>query len=115
MHVEVRTRGLEAASDVREHAVRRIHATLSRFAGEVSSALVRITDVNGPRGGADKRCQITLRGQRIGSATVEEHHADAYAAIHLAVERAAAAVGRTIERRRSQRRDWDRMTWRTTE
>lgn len=102
MKIEIRFRSLPASDELREHAVRRLRLDLRHFGAEVSGAMVRIADVNGPRGGVDKRCQVTVSGRQIGSPTVEEHHEDAFAAVGLAVGRAARAVGKVLERARDR-------------
>lgn len=104
MKIEVRFRALETSDSLREYVARRIHFQLSRFNGEVSWVLVRISDLNGPKGGADKRCQVTVRGPALGPVTIEDVSADAYSAADMAIERAARAVGRDIERTRAARR-----------
>jgi len=105
MKIELRFRGLEASDSLREHTVRRIHLHLSRFGQDVSAVAVRIGDVNGPRGGLDKRCRITVRGPRLRLSTLEELSADAYAAVDSAVARVARAVGRDLERARDAKGD----------
>lgn len=100
MMIEVRFRALDASDALRAHAVRRIHFQMSRFGEEVSSVLVRISDVNGPRGGPDKRCHVTVRGPTLTPVSVDDLSEDPYAAVDVAVERAARAVGRDIERAR---------------
>ena len=104
MKIEFRLRGLESSDALRDHAARRIHFHLRRFGNEVTAVLVRIADVNGPKGGLDKRCQITVRGQRLGSATIDEMSGDAYSAVDMAVERIGRSVGRELDRARSDRR-----------
>ena len=104
MKIEVRFRGLESSDALREHVSRRIHLHLSRFGNEVTAVLVRIADVNGPKGGIDKRCQVTVRGPRFGSATLDEASGDAYSAVDTAVERIGRSVGRGLDRARSDRR-----------
>lgn len=104
MKIDVRFHALQTSHALREHVGRRIHFRLSRFNGEVSSVLVRIGDVNGPKGGVDKRCQVTVRGPTFSSVTIEDLSADAYSAVDMALERAARAVGRGIERARAARR-----------
>lgn len=101
MRIDVRFRGIQASEALREHAFRRVHFQLSRFNGDVGSVVVRIGDVNGPRGGVDKRCFVAVRGPAFGSVGVEDTSADAYEAVGAAVERAARAVGREIERARA--------------
>jgi hypothetical protein len=98
MKIEVRVRGLEDAWELRERAARRVGSQLRRFADECASVVVRIEDQNGPRGGVDKRCQIEVRGPRIGAALVEEIGADAAATVDVAAARAAQAVARRLGR-----------------
>lgn len=105
MKIEVRFRGMEASETLREHVLRRIHLQLSRFDGEVGSVVVRIADVNGPKGGVDKRCNITVRGPALAAVIVEDLSADTYSAVVSAAERAARAVGRELERVRTARRE----------
>ena len=104
MKIEIRFRGLEYSNALREHVARRIHFHLSRFGSELMTVLVRIADVNGPKGGIDKRCQVTVRGQRFGSATLNEMSGDAYSAVDMAMERVSRSVGRELDRVRGPRR-----------
>ena len=103
MKIDVRFRGLEPSDALRDHAVRRIHFHLSRFGHEISSVLVRISDVNGPKGGVDKQCQVTVRGRRLSDVIIDDLSGDAYSAVDMAVERVGRAVGRDIERVRGAR------------
>ena len=103
MKVEVRFHGLEASEELRVHAARRVHQHLSRFGQQLSAVVVRIADVNGPKGGLDKRCQVTVRGPRLGTSTFEGLSGDPSSAVDAVVERVARAVGRALERVRSLR------------
>lgn len=100
MRVHIRLRGVETTPSIIEYATRRVHQHLSRFGRQVSGVTVRISDVNGPKGGADKRCQLTVAGPRLGSVNLAETHADAFAGIDLALDRLAHVIGRSIERAR---------------
>ena len=104
MKLEIRVRGVEAADALREHAARRVHFHLSRFGHEVAAVVMRISDLNGPKGGIDKRCQITVTGPRLGSATLDDRSSDAHSAVDLSVERISRAIGRELERARTERR-----------
>jgi ribosome hibernation promoting factor len=103
MKIEVRFRSLEPSDALRDHAVRRIRCHLSRFGHEISSVLVRISDVNGPKGGVDKQCQVTARGRRLSGVIVDDLSGDAYSAIDMAVARVSRALGRELERVRGAR------------
>jgi ribosome-associated translation inhibitor RaiA len=102
MKVEVRFRALDPSEPLREYVLRAVHFHLSRFGGELSSVSARIGDVNGPKGGIDKRCQLHVRGPRFGSFVVAEVSADAYAAVDACAERAGRGVGRELERHRTR-------------
>lgn len=105
MKIEVRFRHVDASDALREYVRRRIHFQLSRFTGGLGSVVVRIGDINGPKGGTDKRCHVTVRGPALGPVTVDELSANAYSAVDLALGRAARAVAREIARGRESRRD----------
>jgi putative sigma-54 modulation protein len=101
MNVYVRFRGLQASPEVAELVSQRVNERLGRFASQLTSVLVRISDINGPKGGVDKRCQVTVQGPRFGVATFENLSADVPSAIEAAFDRLAHVVRRIFERRRS--------------
>ena len=103
MKIEVRFRGLVSSPAMYELVVRRIHVHLSRFGRQLSGVFIRIGDINGPKGGVDKRCQVTVRGPRVGTTSLEDLSGDTASAIDMALERVARAVGRSVERTRSLR------------
>jgi putative sigma-54 modulation protein len=100
MQIEVRFRGIESSEPLREHAVHRAHAHLSRFGPELGKVIVRLDDVNGPRGGFDKRCRVTVQGPRLGSATLDELSDNVHAALDLALDRMARVIGRSLAKTR---------------
>jgi putative sigma-54 modulation protein len=100
MMIEVRVRNCEPKLELRDHAERRARFRLSRFASAIQFIDVCVTDVNGPKGGLDKECQVQARGNLIGEITVQETSSDPFAAVEAAVDRLARTVGRTLERRR---------------
>jgi putative sigma-54 modulation protein len=101
MRVEVRFRGLESSPAVIEYATRRVHQHLSRFGRQVSGVTVRLVDVNGPKGGVDKRCQLSVSGPRLGAVKLTETQANVLAGIDLALDRVAHLIGRSLERARA--------------
>lgn len=100
---EVRFVGVDASEALRAHTLKRVESHLRRFRDEVTSVLVRIADVNGPRGGLDKHCRVTVKGPRVGARTVVELGADAYVAIDAALARAFRALSRELDRRQASR------------
>ncbi|HEU5076094.1 MAG TPA: HPF/RaiA family ribosome-associated protein [Polyangiaceae bacterium] len=103
MKIDVRFRGLEPSDALRDHAVRAIQFHLRRFGQEISWVLVRISDVNGPKGGLDKQCQVTVHGRRLSNVILDDLSGDAHSAIDMAVERVSRAVARDLQRVRGAR------------
>lgn len=83
---------------------RRLKFALGRFGKAIRQVVVRVVDINGPRGGVDKRCRITvaLRGAGSDRITVKDTDDNLYAAIARASERAERAVSRAIELKRAK-------------
>ena len=98
MRINVRFHGIEGDPLLIEHAGRKLHQHLSRFGRHVTRVTVRFSDLNGPKGGEDKRCQLTAAGPRLGQVHLAETHADVYAGLDLAIDRLARVIGRSLER-----------------
>ncbi len=89
------TKGDDVPEAIAERARRRVRFALDRFRGRVRAVRVRITDVNGPRGGIDKQCIVAVRLQHPTRLMLIEHMA---ADFGEAVDRAADRAGRSVAR-----------------
>lgn len=85
---------------LRRHVERRLHFDLARFQPLVRKIEVHLSDVNGPRGGNDKRCQVRVRLSAHPDVVVEDTEADLYHAVGRALGRSARAVARRLGRAR---------------
>jgi putative sigma-54 modulation protein len=108
-HLPVRlstnTRDVALTDDLRRIVWRRVAAAVDRFADQLAEVLVWVEDINGPRGGADTRCRITLKFKRGGRLTVSAVAANEFAAVARAAERARGRCGRAFQKRRNARRE----------
>ena len=100
MILDLRSSNLSISEALREHIVRRLDFALRRFASRVHRVVVRLVDVNGPRGGLDKRCRIIAHLSPSGSVIVEATDADVYVAASQAAIRLDERIARALERRR---------------
>lgn len=92
------------AADLVEAAHTHAAFALTRFSRTISTVTIRFDDANGPKGGVDQRCTVTIRLIRPGEDLVVTHaDADPFAALSRAMVRAARVVARRLERRRSWR------------
>ena len=92
------------ATDLREQAERRVRFVLRRMAWRVPRAEVQLSDVNGPRGGADKRRQVELHTDGAGSVVVSSLASDWRTALDAALARAARFLLRLRQRSADSRR-----------
>lgn len=77
---------------------------LTRFSRSIRSVTIRFDDPNGPKGGVDKLCTVTIHLIRPGEDVVVTHaDVDGFAALSRAIVRAARVVARRLDRRRSWR------------
>ena len=86
------------ASDLRDLAEQRVRFVLRRLGWLVPRAEVHMSDVNGPRGGIDKRCQVELRTDGAGSVVVASVASDWRTALDNALARAARFLMRQWRR-----------------
>ncbi|MBB2486358.1 HPF/RaiA family ribosome-associated protein [Mitsuaria sp. WAJ17] len=92
------------ATELRELAERRVRFVLRRVGWLVPRAEVQMSDVNGPRGGIDKRCQVELRTDGAGPVVVACMASDWRTALDKALARAARFLMRLWRRSSDSRR-----------
>ncbi len=100
MRIEIQTRGFELTDGLREHTERRLQFALNWASHDVRKVVVRLSDINGPRGGNDKRCRIQIPLSRTPDIVIEDTESDLYVAIDRAADRAERSLARRLERQR---------------
>jgi putative sigma-54 modulation protein len=103
MQLELRGVNYELSDGLRDFIERRLRLTLGRFAARIDRLTVRLSDVNGPRGGVDKRCRIAVVLVPRGVVMVEGSGDDPFALVADTAKRAGRSLRRTLERRRRAR------------
>ena len=102
MRLVLKCRSFELSDELRAHATKRVRFALGRLTSHIRSVEVALVDINGPRGGLDKKCRIVVRGGRFQQVCVQALDSSAEAAVSAAAERVARAVTRAIERQRGR-------------
>jgi len=103
MNVQIHAHDFTLTDGIREHIGWRISCAVTHGRDAISRVIVRLSDINGPRGGVDKRCGVELRLKGAQSLVVEDVQSDLYVAIDRAFER----IGRSLHRRLKQKHDFD--------
>ena len=96
MKIYLTAHGVELSNELRDYTKRRVYFSLGRLTGQIKSLSVRLSDINGPRGGVDKCCQIRVETGLHRTVVIREQQESIYTAVALAVERAERAVLRQL-------------------
>jgi len=92
------------ADELRDVAQRRARFVFRRLAWLIPNATVQFSDVNGPRGGIDKRCQVEIKSDVVGTVVVASVAHDWRTALDKALSRAARFLMRQWRRGNDNRR-----------
>ncbi len=98
MLIEIQARDFEVTEALGAYVRRCINKRLSKRSSEIQRIYVWLFDINGPRGGKDKRCRVQVCLPQIQNVIIEDTRLNLYNAIDRAVVRA----GRSVERRLSR-------------
>jgi putative sigma-54 modulation protein len=102
MQLEMRGVDFELDDELAGHIERRLQFALGRFAARIRRLTVQLADVNGPRGGIDKRCRIAVTLRPRGIVMVQSAGDDPFALVTHSAKRVRRAVRRELERRRGR-------------
>ena len=110
MKIGIQCRGFSLTSAIAGHVRKRLGFLLGRGLNRLRRVDVTMSDLNGPRGGVDKRCLIKVSIDGLRPVVVEDIQADLYMAIDRAASRASRTVIRRIaldsSRRRAEAQRW---------
>lgn len=85
-------------SALKEFVEARVRLLTTRHGHRITRIDVTLLDINGPKGGVDKRCRVRLKLQGRPSLVIQETNADMYEAINACAYRLKRAVKKQFER-----------------
>ena len=85
-------------AQLRDLSVERVRFVLRRLTTFVPHAKVQFSDVNGPRGGVDKRCQVELKTDTAGTVVIASLARDWRTALDRSLSRATRVLTRSLQR-----------------
>ena len=104
MQIRVRTDRVACSTGLTEDAEQRVRRAIGRVTRRVTRVGVRLFDLNGPRGGVDKACEVTVSLARAGTV----RYRAVAESVGVAIRRAAAGTREAVARRLALRRDRQR-------
>ncbi len=100
MRITIQSQGFDLTEALRSHVELRLRTTLGWTGARLRRLAVFLSDINGPRGGVDKRCKIEVQLAGRKPVVIEDTEADMYVAIDRAAGRAGRALVRKVRRQR---------------
>ncbi len=104
MNIEIQTRHFMLTEGIHDHVQRRLRFALSNRFQQIKRVIVRLSDINGPKGGNDKRCHIHITLPRQADVVIEDVQSDLYRAVDRAADRASRTISRRLSRLRRRGR-----------
>lgn len=100
MQLNVQARPFKLTPALEASVVHNLKTVEDRFGEHINKILVRMDDINGHRGGIDKRCRIVINANSRQTVVAEALSEDMYQSISKAAKRAESALNRSMRRRR---------------
>ncbi|WP_420474030.1 HPF/RaiA family ribosome-associated protein [Noviherbaspirillum sp. ST9] len=105
MDVQMVAQEFALTPSLREHLEHRLRLAFARTRNRIGRIVVRLRDLNGPRGGRDMMCQVSVSIPGRPEVVIHEVQEDMYNAIDFAFKRAAYRVMRLVTRKREVQRE----------
>lgn len=100
MNINVNWSDLNSNEKSKRIVSRRLQALLGLLDSAVLRVKVRFSDVNGPKGGVDKRCMISAKLRATGEVIIMSEGMDYMTVFSSSMARLVKAVRRELERQR---------------
>lgn len=113
MKIDIQSRGFALTDSLLSYAQRRAQVAMSYCSGHINRMVIRLSDINGPRGGADKRCHIQVVLAGIPDVVVQDTEENLYDAIDRAVDRTRRAVRKKVDRQITRFRHRSQLAYET--
>ncbi len=101
MHIDIQALHFSLTSALRRYAERRLHYALACCDDSILRVVMRLSDINGPRGGEDKHCHLQVVLAGLADVVIEDTQVDMYVAINRAADRAGRTVIRKVNRQQT--------------
>lgn len=107
MKLKVSSQNIPISEAVSALIERQIGYALGRFESRIREVSVRLSDLNGPKGGIDKHCKIMVKFRTGGSVMAEVTDVEFEPVVHRSVDRIARRVQRHWDSAQTRARSAD--------
>ena len=100
MHAKIQSQGFEVTAAIEAKVQRQLNRVLDRFGADILAVDVFLSDVNGPRGGSDKKALMRASLRGLPPISISTEHRVLYVAISRSAKRMQRAVRRNLRKSR---------------
>ncbi len=111
MDIRIESPQFPTSNAMSSYLKRRLQDHLAFGSERIREVEAHLSDVNGLRGGQDKRCRLIVRLNQAPKVVVESTDSDLYVAIRRSADRVGRAVQRSIGKRLGPRRQRERPSF----
>jgi len=101
MNFGITFRNIKGNGEIINYIDHRLSFAFTRTHHEIEDVRITLSDINGPRGGIDKQCQIVLIPSALQPIVVSEKQEDLRQAIDRCLYRASQCLDRKLKRKRA--------------
>lgn len=98
MRIYIQTQAFELTSAIESHVRKQLERNLGPLEEQIIAVDVFLGDINGPKGGRDKKALVAVQMVSRLSVRFEAMHSDLYSAISLAARRSKHSVKRILRK-----------------
>ena len=103
METVIQTQGFGLTPSLEKFTRSRVKKALGKCADNIERVVVRLKDINGPKGGPDKHCSVEIIISRSPILIISNVSSDMYHSIQHTTKKAARTALRHLDRRRVQK------------
>ena len=100
MNMIIQAQGFKLTRSLESYTREQITKAVGNCSEKIERVVVRLKDINGPRGGIDKHCSVEIKLSNQPVTVVKKTSADMYTTVHRTASRAARTALRQLKRRR---------------
>ena len=98
MEIKIFDGPIKTSDAQHDYIMTKVGAAAGRLKDATCAIEVRLTDLNGPKGGVDKQCSIVVTPPGLPTLRVAEQATEYYAAIDAAAATLRTSLARSLER-----------------
>ncbi len=99
--IDIQVQNFSLTEAMESHVKGKLEPMHHHFGDRILSTHVHLSDVNGPKGGENKKCLIHVELQKLPTVVVEDTEENLYTAIDNSCHSAERAVRKSLERQQT--------------